>query len=446
MSNFYQEHSKAIVGSVLVLVVATISALALSSKLVSGWNRPKVDLNNLTGTWQGKGGSGNQYDLTLEITGDRRVSVPIHPRSPSDVITTDFINDYSITAALNVSGAPAPCSYNNIILNGAWNGSQLRMNGYAGRKGAQVDGNSILWQDSDDFHFSASFNDNAMDGLFSSVSKKPGCPALDIPFHLSLIKASGLPQSTLAFLNKPSPLYQLAIGKDDTNPADPQVPFVGCPAYGQSGPADAPTGTSKTVPVVPEAAARLAYYQAEGGIGVLAPRGWHCFATYGSDGTSLFVSPDPIDGSLAFSEQWQGFSNSAIQVSEIDGDTSGRFEVAKTIARVFPASISFAQGVILEGVEPAGAFPFGPYPGDSLTYIDNGAVEYETAANQEGLGTHSRLKKNRSPIDGVVILNGQGPKLVQLSMRLPNGAGDLLPVVMRELEYDAIKHMKHPAR
>lgn len=119
MSNFYQEHRRAIVGSVLVLIFVTIGVVKLSSKLVPGWNKPKVDLNNLVGTYQGKGGSDNQYDLTFEITGDRRLSTSAHPRSPSDVITMDFIKDYSITAALNVSGAPAPCFYNNIILNGA---------------------------------------------------------------------------------------------------------------------------------------------------------------------------------------------------------------------------------------------------------------------------------------------------------------------------------------
>ena len=42
-------------------------------------------------------------------------------------------------------------------------------------------------------------------------------------------------------------------------------------------------------------ASKLAYYQAEKGIGVLAPRDWHCFGTYGSGGDTLYVTPQPIN-------------------------------------------------------------------------------------------------------------------------------------------------------
>ncbi len=34
-------------------------------------------------------------------------------------------------------------------------------------------------------------------------------------------------------------------------------------------------------------AARLAYYKAKNGFGILGPRGWHCFSTYGSNGSTL---------------------------------------------------------------------------------------------------------------------------------------------------------------
>ena len=70
------------------------------------------------------------------------------------------------------------------------------------------------------------------------------------------------------------------------------VPFVGCTADGQVGPIAAPRdGPVPAVP--PEAAADLAYYRSEH-LGVLAPRGWHCLETYGSNGANLFVSPDPL--------------------------------------------------------------------------------------------------------------------------------------------------------
>ncbi|HVN17333.1 MAG TPA: hypothetical protein VMU05_01125 [Dongiaceae bacterium] len=89
------------------------------------------------------------------------------------------------------------------------------------------------------------------------------------------------------------------------------------------------------------AAERLAYYKAEYGVGVLAPRGWHCFGTYGSNGATLYVSPDPINAADLLSTSWKGFAGPAIQISVAEGGTSGRFEVAKTIARVFPKHKAF---------------------------------------------------------------------------------------------------------
>jgi hypothetical protein len=105
------------------------------------------------------------------------------------------------------------------------------------------------------------------------------------------------------------------------------VPFVGCPADGQVGPLDLPKGTSQVVHLSK------------------APRGWHCFETYGSNGNSLFVSPQPIDGKMLFSDTWKGFAGPVIQISVEDGGTSGRFDVARMIAHVFPAHRSFVRKV-----------------------------------------------------------------------------------------------------
>jgi hypothetical protein len=215
------------------------------------------------------------------------------------------------------------------------------------------------------------------------------------------------------------------------------VPFVGCAADGQAGPQDAPTGKPKVVAIPAAVAQRLAYYKAEYGVGVLAPRGWHCFSTYGSNGGSLFASPDPIDPKAPFSENWKGFSGPAIQVSESSGGTSGRFEVAKIIARVFPAYKSFAQDVIAEGIEPASNFPFGPYPNDKLTYHGKDVVEFETPPNTEGLGTDSRLQMNASPIEGVAIITGADTDLIQLSARVSSNDHDLIPIIVSQVERDA---------
>ena len=166
-----------------------------------------------------------------------------------------------------------------------------------------------------------------------------------------------------------------------------QIAIVGCASDGQAGPQQAPTGKSKAVAIPAGVGQRLAYYKAEYGAGVLAPRGWHCFSTYGSNGSNLFVTPDPIDPKALFSDSWKGFSGQAIEVSVSSGGTSGRFEVAKIIARVFPEYKAFAENVIAEGIEPASSFPFGPYPKDKLTYRSKSIVEFETPANTQGLGT-----------------------------------------------------------
>lgn len=220
--------------------------------------------------------------------------------------------------------------------------------------------------------------------------------------------------------------------------AEVPVPFVGCKSDGQVGPLKAPVGKSMVVSISTEAAEKLAYYKAEDGFGVLAPRGWYCFGTYGSNGETLYVSPGPIRGDEVLSaEKWKGFSGPAIEASRQIGDTSGRFEVAKAIARVFPAHDAFVRKVIEERIEPASAFPLGPYPKDKLTYRSKSIVEYETPADTTGLGTQSSLLKNADPIRGVAILVGQVPDLVYLAVRLPPEARDLAPIIVQQVERNA---------
>ena len=221
------------------------------------------------------------------------------------------------------------------------------------------------------------------------------------------------------------------------------VPFVGCKSDGQSGPEDAPGGQPVLLPVPAKAAERLAYYKSEQGIGVLAPLGWHCFGGYGSNGYSLYVSPEPFDGVTLFSASWRGFAGPAIEIRGSTGDTSGRFEVAQVIARVFPNRKAFVENLVMQG-EPATSFSFGPYPKDKLTYRNDGTVEYETPANSEGLGTQSRLMKNPHPIRGVAILVGDTPDLVQLSMRLPPEFAELGSIIIRQVEADATHSGANP--
>ena len=215
------------------------------------------------------------------------------------------------------------------------------------------------------------------------------------------------------------------------------------------GPLKAPTGKSKGVSIAPELARQFAYYQAEQGSGVLAPRGWNCFGTYGSNGNNLYISPQPIDAALLFSDKWAGFPGPVIQFSVEVGDTSGRFGVAAMIARVFPAYRKFLTQVIAEDIRPASTFPSGPHPKDKLVYKGKNIVEFETPANEDGLGTDSRLKKNTSPIRGVVILIEEEadsmPDSFSLSVRLPSNLNSLTPSIIQQTEWDAL-HPDTPNR
>jgi hypothetical protein len=220
-----------------------------------------------------------------------------------------------------------------------------------------------------------------------------------------------------------------------------KVPFVGCESDGQVGPREAPKGDPKSVALSPEMANQLAFYKGEFGIGVLAPRGWHCFEAYGSNGSILLVSPDPIDSKLFFSDSWKGFTGPAIQLTARVGDTSGRFDVAATIARVFPAHRAYVRRVIKEDIEPASDFPYGPYPKDKLTYRSKEIVEFHTPPNSEGMGTHSRLATNGSPVDGVAVLlvppSDPDYDLFTLAARLPPTLAYLTPFIVHQVERDA---------
>lgn len=216
------------------------------------------------------------------------------------------------------------------------------------------------------------------------------------------------------------------------------VPFVGCRSDGQVGPIEAPTGISRAVSITAKAARGLSYYRSAQGVGVLGPRGWYCFGVYGSGGETLFVSPHPIEAASVFSTD-QRASGPAIDIHHRLGDGSGRFSVADIIARVFPAYKRFVTSIIEESGQ---TFTFGPYPQDRLTYKGKTIVEYRTPAEEEGLGTHSWLEKNDSPIDGVAMLVGQAPDLLLLSVRLPLNLTGLTSAIVRQVELDAERSLK----
>lgn len=220
-------------------------------------------------------------------------------------------------------------------------------------------------------------------------------------------------------------------------PKQQRVPFIGCNADGQVGPLDAPAGDTVPVLATADEAAKLAYYKSEKGIGVLAPRGWHCFGTYGSGGDTLFVTPHLINPATIFSAGPSGSDGPGIEVAYRFAGTSGRFAVAEVIARVFPAYRSFVREVMKEpGIDP---FTFGPYPKDELVYRSKALLEYRTPAQTEGLGTYSWLTKSLLPIRGAAMLVGEPHDLALLSVRLPTELDGLSATVIHQFERDAAR-------
>lgn len=227
-------------------------------------------------------------------------------------------------------------------------------------------------------------------------------------------------------------------------PAQTSVPYVGCPGDGQTGPYKAAKGSPKPVSLPPATADQLAWYEYNGEaghFGTLGPRGWNCFVTIGSDGWTLYIAPEMLDSTkLLEHRNWKGFSGPAIQLSESDGGTSGRFEVAKMVARVFPAHRDYARKIIAEGFGPASDYPFGPFPSDHLTYKGRNLVEFITPAHRNGLGTMSWLLPSDQPITGFALLT-MGPdidtELLHLSFRLPPSLTHLGAALIQQAEANA---------
>jgi hypothetical protein len=186
---------------------------------------------------------------------------------------------------------------------------------------------------------------------------------------------------------------------------------------------------------------QLAWYEYSGDaghFGTLGPRGWNCFATIGSNGWTLYIAPEPLDSAkLLEHKDWKGFTGPAIQLSGSDGGTSGRFEVARVIARVFPAHRDYAHTIIKEGFGPASDYPFGPFPSDHLAYKSKELVEFTTPARQSGLGTMSWLLPSDQPITGFALLS-IGPnidtELLHLSFRLPPSLSPIGATLIQQAE------------
>jgi hypothetical protein len=216
-------------------------------------------------------------------------------------------------------------------------------------------------------------------------------------------------------------------------PAAQSVPFVGCAGDGQDGPVTASSITGQPPRVPPDQAATVAYY-AFHAVGAFAPQGWHCFGVYGSAGETLFVTPD-AHGAAEFLTGTTKLHGPAVIIQRLSGDTSGRFEVAKLAARLFPVAKPYVRDVIAEGIEPDTDFEFAPYPGDTIHLASSTVAEFTTPAGSEGLGTQAGLAAGDQPITGAAIwLPSESHDMVLLTARLAPEQSALVRTILTQTE------------
>ena|SRR2546427_1544197 len=209
------------------------------------------------------------------------------------------------------------------------------------------------------------------------------------------------------------------------------VPFVGCPADGQTGPIEPPKGQPKVVSLGELPAGAIAYYKGEQAPGVLAPAGWHCRVWYGSSGSGVLVTPTPIDTTHFLPPKLVG---PAVEMSLSFAGTSGRFSVASYASRLFPRLLAkFVEGVKNEHLVPDSEFAPRRYARDSVSSVDSLVAEFTTPPGMSGLGTAGLLGPSRDPIHGVAVIapDPTEPDMSILRVRLGGNMRQVEAAVLR---------------
>jgi hypothetical protein len=122
------------------------------------------------------------------------------------------------------------------------------------------------------------------------------------------------------------------------------------------------------------------------------------------------------------------------------GGTSGRWSVAAGIARFFPDHREFIQSIKDMGLE-VGDLPSSRDQADVIRRRTNEFVRYTTLPKRKGWGTRWLLAPSNDPVDGIakLILDPDGPDLIDMQVRLPHEYRNLAPVILASAATDAPK-------
>ncbi len=176
------------------------------------------------------------------------------------------------------------------------------------------------------------------------------------------------------------------LGAEAVAKADVTVPFVGCVSQGEIL-MPAPNGSPVAVDLPADVASKLAVYGGSDLV-ILAPRGWSCGGSNGSDIMSLRVSP------------MEGNPRKAPMVEEslFVGNALERRLLLSYGGRYFPKA--FSQKDIDDGIatfgqpgETRSQFLAPNFPNDTISYVTKSMLEFTTPAGKRGLGTDFGLTK-----------------------------------------------------
>jgi hypothetical protein len=181
------------------------------------------------------------------------------------------------------------------------------------------------------------------------------------------------------------------------------------------------------MPVVLRAAAESLAWYVSAHAAVLAPRGWHCFDVYGSDGHWLFVAPQRLTADQLDVDR-RGFRGAVVMFGYSYGGTSGRWTVAERIGRYFPRHRGFIRDLRERDPVPHD-YPTAPYSGDRILSRTATRIRILTPAGVRGQGSDF-LARSTLPTESLIMLDPDNEmSAATISVRLPRAQVGLSPAI-----------------